>query len=145
MNLIEMRKKVLIVEDNELNMKLFHDLLEAHDIDTVQTREGALAYDMALEHNPDLIIMDIQLPEISGLDITKQLKENDTLKNDCGIAIVRYCPLLSVIVCYCPLFSDVSVNKNRKTQQALWALVRPVVAKRVANNVIYSWLGEDGC
>ncbi len=85
-----MRKKVLIVEDNELNMKLFHDLLEAHDIDTVQTREGALAYDMALEHNPDLIIMDIQLPEISGLDITKQLKENDTLKNIPVIAVTAF-------------------------------------------------------
>lgn len=85
-----MRKKVLIVEDNELNMKLFHDLLEAHDIDTVQTREGALAFDMALEHKPDLIIMDIQLPEISGLDITKQLKENDTLKDIPVIAVTAF-------------------------------------------------------
>lgn len=85
-----MRKKVLIVEDNELNMKLFHDLLEAHDIDTVQTREGALAYDMALEHTPDLIIMDIQLPEISGLDITKKLKENDILKNIPVIAVTAF-------------------------------------------------------
>ncbi len=85
-----MRKKVLIVEDNELNMKLFHDLLEAHDIDTVQTREGALAFNMALEHKPDLIIMDIQLPEISGLDITKQLKENDTLKDIPVIAVTAF-------------------------------------------------------
>tara|TARA_R110001592_G_scaffold3525_34_gene20249 strand:+ start:21651 stop:22103 length:453 start_codon:yes stop_codon:yes gene_type:complete len=85
-----MRKKVLIVEDNELNMKLFHDLLEAHDIDTVQTREGKLAFDMALEHKPDLIIMDIQLPEISGLDITKQLKENEILKSIPVIAVTAF-------------------------------------------------------
>ena len=85
-----MRKKVLIVEDNELNMKLFHDLLEAHDIDTVQTREGKRAYEMAMEHQPDLIIMDIQLPEISGLDITKKLKENDTLKDIPVIAVTAF-------------------------------------------------------
>jgi len=86
----EMRKKVLIVEDNELNMKLFHDLLEAYDIDTVQTREGKLAYDMAMEHRPDLIIMDIQLPEISGLDITKKLKEHDELKSIPVIAVTAF-------------------------------------------------------
>ncbi len=85
-----MRKKVLIVEDNELNMKLFHDLLEAHDIDTVQTREGKRAYEMALEHRPDLIIMDIQLPEISGLDITKQLKQDDTLKSIPVVAVTAF-------------------------------------------------------
>lgn len=85
-----MRKKVLIVEDNELNMKLFHDLLEAHDIDTVQTREGKRAYEMALEHKPDLIIMDIQLPEISGLDITKQLKQDETLKSIPVVAVTAF-------------------------------------------------------
>ncbi len=85
-----MRKKVLIVEDNELNMKLFHDLLEAHDIETVQIRDGKLAYDMALEHKPDLIIMDIQLPEISGLDITKKLKETDELKQIPVIAVTAF-------------------------------------------------------
>ncbi|MGN7437751.1 MAG: response regulator [Alcanivorax sp.] len=85
-----MRKKVLIVEDNELNMKLFHDLLEAHDIDTVETREGKRAYEMALEHRPDLIIMDIQLPEISGLDITKQLKQDETLKAIPVVAVTAF-------------------------------------------------------
>ena len=80
-----MTHKVLIVEDNELNMKLFHDLLEAHGIDTVQTREGKCAFDMAMEHKPDLIIMDIQLPEISGLDITRRLKEDPVL---CPIPVI---------------------------------------------------------
>lgn len=85
-----MTKKVLIVEDNELNMKLFHDLLEAHGIGTIQTREGKLAFDMALEHKPDLIIMDIQLPEISGLDITRELKAHDELKSIPVIAVTAF-------------------------------------------------------
>ncbi len=85
-----MTHKVLIVEDNELNMKLFHDLLEAHGIDTVQTNEGRKAYDMVVEHQPDLIIMDIQLPEISGLDITKRLKADDDLKHIPVIAVTAF-------------------------------------------------------
>ena len=85
-----MTKKVLIVEDNELNMKLFKDLLEAHGIDTVETREGKLAFDMAREHMPDLIIMDIQLPEISGLEITEQLKQDDDLKSIPVIAVTAF-------------------------------------------------------
>ena len=66
-----MSKTVLIVEDNELNMKLFHDLLEAHGVETVKTYDGKNVLELAREHNPDLILMDIQLPEISGLDVTK--------------------------------------------------------------------------
>ncbi|MCK5384821.1 MAG: response regulator [Alphaproteobacteria bacterium] len=85
-----MTKKVLIVEDNELNMKLFHDLLEAHGIETVQVRDGNIAYDMAIEHRPDLIVMDIQLPEISGLDITRQLKEHPELKSVPVIAVTAF-------------------------------------------------------
>ena len=56
-----MAKTVLIVEDNELNMKLFHDLLEAHGYHTVGTRNGIEALDLARKHRPDLILMDIQL------------------------------------------------------------------------------------
>lgn len=85
-----MTKKVLIVEDNELNMKLFQDLLEAHGINTVQTQEGRKAFDMAMEHKPDLIIMDIQLPEISGLEITKLLKEEEQLKHIPVIAVTAF-------------------------------------------------------
>ena len=69
----------MIVEDNELNMKLFNDLLEAKGYKTIQTRNGLEAMDLAREHRPDLILMDIQLPEVSGLEITKWLKEDDEL------------------------------------------------------------------
>jgi len=74
-----MSKKVLIVEDNPLNMKLFHDLLEAHGIETVETNSGHNVMDLAREHKPDLILMDIQLPEISGLEVTRQLKADEEL------------------------------------------------------------------
>ncbi|MGB0906551.1 MAG: response regulator [Maricaulaceae bacterium] len=80
-----MPKKVLIVEDNELNMKLFTDLLVAHGYETKQTREGLKAISMARKFKPDLILMDIQLPEVSGLEVTKWIKDDDSLS---GIPIV---------------------------------------------------------
>jgi len=70
-------RKVLIVEDNALNMRLFSDLLEASGYETLQCVDGAKAVGIALDSNPDLIIMDIQLPEVSGLDITRWLKDDE--------------------------------------------------------------------
>ena len=74
-----MTKTILIVEDNELNMKLFNDLLEAHGYNTLQTRDGRDVMSLTRKHRPDLILMDIQLPEISGLEIAKMLKADDDL------------------------------------------------------------------
>jgi two-component system cell cycle response regulator DivK len=76
---LPMVKKVMIVEDNELNMKLFRDLIEASGYETIRTRNGLEALDLAREHRPDLILMDIQLPEVSGLEVTKWLKADDDL------------------------------------------------------------------
>ena len=84
------RKKVLIVEDNDLNMKLFNDLLEAHGYFTLQTRDGVEALRMARQHRPDLILMDIQLPEVSGLEVTKWLKEDDDLRTIPVIAVTAF-------------------------------------------------------
>jgi two-component system cell cycle response regulator DivK len=83
-------KKVLIVEDNELNMKLFHDLLDAQGYETLQTREGLQALALARQHQPDLILMDIQLPEISGLEVTKWLKEDDELSHIPVVAVTAF-------------------------------------------------------
>ena len=83
-------KTVLIVEDNELNMKLFNDLLEAHGYKVLQTREGLSALDIAREHKPDLILMDIQLPEVSGIEVTKWLKEDDELRSIPVIAVTAF-------------------------------------------------------
>ncbi|HZT87239.1 MAG TPA: response regulator [Stellaceae bacterium] len=83
-------KKVLIVEDNELNMKLFNDLLEAQGYDTLQTKDGNEALRMAREHRPHLILMDIQLPEVSGLEVTKWIKEDDDLRAIPIIAVTAF-------------------------------------------------------
>src|ERR1700743_2747090 len=85
-----MAKTVLIVEDNELNMKLFHDLLDAQGYETLQTREGLAALALAREHRPDLILMDIQLPEISGLEVTKWLKEDEDLAYIPVVAVTAF-------------------------------------------------------
>ena len=86
----DMAKTVMIVEDNELNMKLFHDLLEAHGYSTVGTRSGTEALDLARRHHPDLILMDIQLPEVSGLEVTKWIKEDDDLRSIPVIAVTAF-------------------------------------------------------
>jgi two-component system cell cycle response regulator DivK len=83
-------KTVLIVEDNELNMKLFHDLLDAHGYATLQTRNGMEALQLARTHRPNLILMDIQLPEVSGLEVTKWLKEDDELRGIPVVAVTAF-------------------------------------------------------
>jgi two-component system cell cycle response regulator DivK len=83
-------KTILVVEDNELNMKLFHDLLEAHGYNILQTRDGMEALKLARQHKPDLILMDIQLPEVSGLEVTKWIKEDDALKAIPIIAVTAF-------------------------------------------------------
>ncbi|MFC5353916.1 response regulator [Azospirillum himalayense] len=83
-------KRVLIVEDNELNMKLFHDLLEAHGYATLQTRNGMDALAIAREHRPDLILMDIQLPEVSGLEVTRWIKDDPELASIPIIAVTAF-------------------------------------------------------
>jgi two-component system cell cycle response regulator DivK len=85
-----MEKTVLIVEDNELNMKLFHDLLDAHGYRTLQTRDGMEALEIARTEHPDLILMDIQLPEVSGLEVTKWIKEDETLRTIPVIAVTAF-------------------------------------------------------
>ena len=85
-----MSKSILIVEDNELNMKLFNDLLEAKGYAVIQTRNGMDALDLAKQHMPDLILMDIQLPEVSGLEVTKWIKEDDKIAHIPVIAVTAF-------------------------------------------------------
>lgn len=75
----------MIVEDNELNMKLFNDLLRAHGFETIPTNDGVTAMMLARQEKPDLILMDIQLPEVSGLEVAKWLKADDSV---CAIPII---------------------------------------------------------
>jgi two-component system cell cycle response regulator DivK len=85
-----MKNKVLIVEDNELNMKLFDDLLSAHGYLTFKTRDGSHVLELAREHKPDLILMDIQLPEVSGLEVTQWLKAEADLKHIPVVAVTAF-------------------------------------------------------
>jgi two-component system cell cycle response regulator DivK len=85
-----MTKTVLIVEDNELNMKLFNDLLEGHGYATLQSRNGVEAVELARKNKPDLILMDIQLPEVSGLDVTKWIKADEDLRAIPVIAVTAF-------------------------------------------------------
>lgn len=85
-----MAKTVLIVEDNLLNMKLFNDLLEAHGYRTLKTTDGIEALEMTRQHKPDLILMDIQLPEISGLDVTRWIKEDSSISHIPVIAVTAF-------------------------------------------------------
>ncbi len=85
-----MSKTILIVEDNELNMKLFNDLLQAHGYNTLQAKDGRVVVELTRKNRPDLILMDIQLPEISGLEITKMLKADDDLRSIPVIAVTAF-------------------------------------------------------
>ena len=85
-----MGKTILVVEDNELNLRLFCDLLDAHGYTAHPVRDGRDAVARAREVAPDLIIMDIQLPHVSGLDLIKQMKADDVLKSVPIMAVTAY-------------------------------------------------------
>ena len=85
-----MAKKILIVEDNDLNLKLFRDLLGANGYVTFETKEGIEAISLTRNVMPDLIVMDIQLPEISGLDITRKIKADASIRHIPVIAVTAF-------------------------------------------------------
>ena len=85
-----MAKTVLIVEDNELNMKLFRDLLEAHGYQTTGTSNGFEALDLVRKLRPDLILMDIQLPQVSGLEVTRWIKDDPELRAIPVVAVTAF-------------------------------------------------------
>jgi two-component system cell cycle response regulator DivK len=81
---------ILIVEDHELNMKLLHDLLEVHGYGILQAREGLVALELARQHHPSLILMDIQLPDISGLEVVRLLKEDERTRTIPIVAVTAF-------------------------------------------------------
>jgi two-component system cell cycle response regulator DivK len=85
-----MAKTVLIVEDNELNMKLFRDLLEAHGYQTTGTSNGVEALSLVRKLRPDLILMDIQLPQVSGLEVTRWIKDDPELRSIPVVAVTAF-------------------------------------------------------
>jgi two-component system cell cycle response regulator DivK len=83
-------QKILVVEDNELNLRLFCDILRAHGYEAEPVRDGREAVDRARGFAPDLIIMDIQMPHISGLEIIEQLKGDEALSPIPIMAVTAY-------------------------------------------------------
>jgi len=82
--------KVLVVEDNELNLKLFCDLLEVHGYEPTPVADGGEAIARAREVRPDLIVMDIQLPHVSGLELIAAMKADETLAHVPILAVTAY-------------------------------------------------------
>jgi len=85
-----MKKTVLIVEDSELNMELFDDLLQSIGYNTISSPDGSNLLSIVDEKRPDLIVMDIQLPNHSGLELTRDIKAQDHLKDIPIIAVSAF-------------------------------------------------------
>ncbi len=85
-----MGQKILVVEDNELNLKLFCDLLRAHGYEAEPVRDGREAVERARAFAPDLIVMDIQMPHVSGLELIEQLKGDAELRRTPIMAVTAY-------------------------------------------------------
>jgi two-component system cell cycle response regulator DivK len=85
-----MTKTILIIEDNDLNMMLFVDLLQEAGYRVLQSGEGVAGFQIARRERPDLIVMDIQLPAISGLEVTRWIKEDPDLAHIPIVAVTAY-------------------------------------------------------
>jgi len=85
-----MPEKILIVEDNPQNMKVVQLALRPHGYTLLQATDGEEALEIATRHEPDLIIMDIQLPKMNGLEVTRRLRQMPTFKYMPIIAVTAY-------------------------------------------------------
>jgi len=82
--------RILIVEDNPENMRLLEMVLRAKNYTLLKATDGEEALDMAIRERPDLIIMDIQLPKVSGLEVTRRLRQTPAFSHTPIIAITAY-------------------------------------------------------
>ena len=85
-----MKEKILIVEDNSQNMRLIEMVLRGRGYSLLKATDGEKALDMAMRERPDLIIMDIQLPKLSGLEVTRKLRETPDFSQVPIIALTAY-------------------------------------------------------
>src|SRR5271165_2346546 len=83
-------KRILIVEDNKVDVRLLKDILEGRGYETLQTGDALEAIDLALANRPDLILMDIQLPDISGLEVTRRLRGDERYRRIPIIAVTAF-------------------------------------------------------
>lgn len=85
-----MKRKILVVEDNEQNLYLLTFILEAHGYDVIPAESGRTGIEKALETKPDLILLDIQLPEMDGYAVARELKSNPVLNHIPIVAVTSY-------------------------------------------------------
>ena len=85
-----MKEKILIVEDNSQNVRLLKMALRAKGYTLLEAADGEKALDMAINNKPDLIIMDIQLPKVNGVEVTKKLRQMSDFKQTPIIAVTAY-------------------------------------------------------
>ncbi len=85
-----MEKVILIVEDDPKNLKLFRDLLQVSGYTTLEAADGKQGVELTREEKPDLILMDIHMPVMDGLEATKLLKNDDVTKDIPIIALTAY-------------------------------------------------------
>jgi two-component system cell cycle response regulator DivK len=90
LTIIHCPKRILIVEDNKADMRLLKDILERRGYETLQTGDGLEAIKLALAYLPNLILMDIQLPEISGLEVTRRLRGDDRSRHIPIVAVTAF-------------------------------------------------------
>ncbi len=127
-------RTVLVVEDHDLKRKLFHDVLEAGGYNVLQAKDGMEGWRIAREQRPDLIVMDIQLPEVSGLKVAKWLKNDETLKSIPVIAITAFAMAgdeekILDGGCDAYIVKPISISNFLQTVERL---ARPLVAEREA-------------
>jgi two-component system cell cycle response regulator DivK len=84
------KQKILVVEDNQVNLELFMDLLNVGGYECLHTTKGEEALDIAKRERPDLVLLDIQLPGVDGLEVVKTLKSSDDTRNLKVIALTAY-------------------------------------------------------
>ncbi|OBX19839.1 two-component system response regulator [Erythrobacter sp. QSSC1-22B] len=85
-----MAKRIMVVEDNDLNRKLFCDVLKANGYEVVPVADGQNVLETAKKYAPQLVIMDIQLPNVSGIDLIAQLKQDDAFAATPVLAVTAY-------------------------------------------------------
>jgi two-component system, cell cycle response regulator DivK len=122
-------KRILIVEDNELNMKLLRDVLEAYGYATITTGEGGAAFALAREKRPDLILMDLQLPDISGFDAVRHLKEDEK---------TRPIPIVAVTA-----FAMVGDERKALTSGCDGYIAKPILLRDFLN-LVEKFIGAPG-
>jgi two-component system cell cycle response regulator DivK len=133
-------QKILVVEDNELNLKLFCDLLRAHAYEAEPVRDGREALARARGFEPDLIVMDIQMPHISGLELIEQLKADDGLRVIPIMAVTAYAAKgdeerIRDAGAEGYVSKPISVGKFVEAVRALLAVERPAAEEKVMERV----------